>query len=332
MDESDSDMVDFVIVPRELVKACVEILSTLCSAISKNVNPKNEKNTGEFGKLLGTLSSTDNKNVNPKNDNNMGELGKLIADGDKLHTVASWWLDRAPVFEEDREYLKIYLQWPRGFSASGLETFSRDGHLKKRHMVLLEQYGLSMHEAREKKWMDPWNNTESKLMEKRLYLEFMSSLMWMREDAIERMFEPGFRGTYVEHEERPINEDASLAKFDDLSFADIDSVASAQDTPATTTRTASPAPTERPFEYNNDYKDHQRKDEPPKLPKLKYVAIIETETDKAVYNIEPRRINGEVRKRLESAKEMCDEMVMLGYGGKVKLQDVMDVGMKMARK
>ncbi|KAE8829692.1 hypothetical protein HRS9122_09507 [Pyrenophora teres f. teres] len=296
MDESDSDMVDFVIVPREPVKACVEILSTLSSAINKNVNPKNENNTGEFGKLLGTLSSTVNKNVNSKNDNNTGELGKLIAD------------------------------------ASGLETFSRDGHLKKRHMVLLEQYGLSMHEAREKKRMGPRNNTESKLMEKRLYLEFMSSLMWMREDAIERMFEPGFRGTYVEHEERPINEDASLAKFDDLSFADIDSVASAQDTPATTTRTASPAPTERPFEYNNDYKDHQRKDEPPKLPKLKYVAIIETETDKAVYNIEPRRINGEVRKKLESAKEMCDEMVMLGYESKVKLQDVMDVGMKMAKK
>ncbi|CAE7185243.1 hypothetical protein PTNB85_07068 [Pyrenophora teres f. teres] len=332
MDESDSDMVDFVIVPREPVKACVEILSTLSSAINKNVNPKNENNTGEFGKLLGTLSSTVNKNVNSKNDNNTGELGKLIADGDKLHTVASWWLDRAPVFGEDREYLKIYLQWPRGFSASGLETFSRDGHLKKRHMVLLEQYGLSMHEAREKKRMGPRNNTESKLMEKRLYLEFMSSLMWMREDAIERMFEPGFRGTYVEHEERPINEDASLAKFDDLSFADTDSVASAQDTPATTTRAASPAPTERPFQYNNDYKDHQRKDEPPKLPKLKYVAIIETETDKAVYNIEPRRINGEVRKKLESAKEMCDEMIMLGYEGKVKLQDFMDVGMKMARK
>ncbi|KAI2476646.1 hypothetical protein Ptr902_11993 [Pyrenophora tritici-repentis] len=143
------------------------------------------------------------------------------------------------------------------------------------------------------------------------------------------MFGAQFKGSYKEYDEAPRDAKDSLDKSDDLSVVDTESETTGHDTPPTT-RATSPAPTERTAESNSKSKDHQRKQEPPKLPTLKYVAIIETETDKAICELKPECVDEEVCKLVNSAKEMCDKMFKKGYEGKVKLQDIMDIGLDMA--
>ncbi|CAN9210013.1 hypothetical protein AA0117_g2661 [Alternaria alternata] len=67
-------------------------------------------------------------------------------------------------------------------------------------------------------------------------------------------------------------------------------------------------------------------------PTLKYVAIIEAHTDKAFFKFSPSDINEKKRKIINSAKDMCTQMVSKGYGGKVKRQDIMDTALNMAKK
>jgi hypothetical protein len=95
-----------------------------------------------------------------------------------------------------------------------------------------------------------------------------------------------------------------------------------------TTRDTFPALTEHPANTAND---NCRDKQPTKLPTLKYVAIIETDTDQAFFNLNSSDINEKKRKVLENAKEMCTEMASEVYGGKVKLQDIMDMVFKMAK-
>ena len=67
-------------------------------------------------------------------------------------------------------------------------------------------------------------------------------------------------------------------------------------------------------------------------PTLKYVAIIEAHTDKAFFKFSLSGINEKKRKSINSAKDMCTQMVSKGYGGKVKRQDIMDTALNMAKK
>ena len=97
------------------------------------------------------------------------------------------------------------------------------------------------------------------------------------------------------------------------------------DTPSTT-RATSPALTERPANADAD-------DEPTKLPTLKYIAIIETDSDnKAIFDLEFADVNQDKHKVLVIAQDMCTEMVSKGYESKVKLQDIMEMAVKMAKK
>jgi len=100
------------------------------------------------------------------------------------------------------------------------------------------------------------------------------------------------------------------------------------DTPSTT-RANSPVPIER-----QGHPDSNRtiKSKPAEPPTLKYIAVIETATEKAIFNIDINKVDEKQHKILVNAKDMCNEMASKGYDGKMKLQDVMDMTVQMATK
>lgn len=65
---------------------------------------------------------------------------------------------------------------------------------------------------------------------------------------------------------------------------------------------------------------------------LNYIAVIKTATDKAIFNLDISDIDVNTRRVISRAQDMCTEMVSKGYEGKVKLQDIMDMAVKMAKK
>ncbi|KAG9193371.1 hypothetical protein G6011_03406 [Alternaria panax] len=186
-----------------------------------------------------------------------------------------------------------------GFTTNGIKV-NNDGTIKQIGIILLEQ-------TRARSWYMDWGQQADLIVDeddnKLRYHSFLTQLMWMREDAPVRMFAKGFSGQFREDE-------ASNVTMNTLP----------------TTRTTSPALTERQ-DVTADESTEQQAILPPTL---KYIAIIETHTDKAFFNLDISDINEKKRKVINSAKEMCTEMVFKGYGGKVKLQDIMDMAVKMA--
>lgn len=96
-----------------------------------------------------------------------------------------------------------------------------------------------------------------------------------------------------------------------------------------TTRPTSPALTERPGDTTNGESPELRT---PLAPMLNYIAVIKTATDEAIFNLDVSDVNVNKRRVMSSAQDMCTEMVSKGYEGKVKLQDIMDMAVKMAKK
>jgi hypothetical protein len=96
-----------------------------------------------------------------------------------------------------------------------------------------------------------------------------------------------------------------------------------------TTRSASLAPTERSITTEKGDRSETTTIE---KPTLRYIALIETSTDEAIFDLEPADINAETNKTLHTAKDMCTQMVAKGYGGTVKMQDILDMAVKLAEK
>jgi hypothetical protein len=93
------------------------------------------------------------------------------------------------------------------------------------------------------------------------------------------------------------------------------------------TRATSPALTERPTSL-----ERNQNQQPTPIQTLRYIALIETSTYEAIFDLEPADINAETHKTLHTAKDICTQMVAKGYGGAVKLQDILDMAVKMAAK
>jgi hypothetical protein len=168
------------------------------------------------------------------------------------------------------------------------------------------------------------------------YDNFLMALRWMRKDPLKRTFAEEFEGTYSEHvaevQDGPTFDHVSLAgkstcyHSPSLSNAGLDTKSVANMHTPSTTRPTSPALTERPNGTENGNDCDKR---PTKPPTLKYIAIIETDTDKAFYNFDSSDINQKKHVVLVRAKEMHTEMMAKGYEGNIKLQDIMDIAVKM---
>ncbi|KAI4618214.1 uncharacterized protein J4E87_007882 [Alternaria ethzedia] len=139
-------------------------------------------------------------------------------------------------FVEECERLTIYLKPQRSFFASGLATH-RDGTVLKRDLIVLEQ----------RRVMDAYKNDPNRPEcfwlpdhhKQEDFEDFLMTLAWAREKPLRRMFTEEFKGVYLEHEPEVQDEPAS----DYVSLTDTESVVDTL-TPSTT-RTTSPAPTER---------------------------------------------------------------------------------------
>ncbi|KAF1936605.1 hypothetical protein EJ02DRAFT_515706 [Clathrospora elynae] len=148
------------------------------------------------------------------------------------------------------------------------------------------------------------------------------------------MFRYGFEGSYEKHVQGKNYAAASLQMLDTLKIAD-DQLTDATLTPSTT-RATSPPLTERPISTNSDDDDEENNhtdssNKSFELATLKYIAILETSTDKAIFDLNPLiDISAGVRNVLDSAKGMCDQLICTGYGENVNLQDILDVAAGMS--
>ncbi|KAI4908143.1 hypothetical protein J4E90_008767 [Alternaria incomplexa] len=217
----------------------------------------------------------------------------------EIHEAAAGWLRRSPLFEDTRNELAQYLELPAGFSASTLRIMN-NGAIFNRSAVLLQQSTREYYLTITNQY-GFLSNAESN---KQKYRAFLTQLMWMREDPIARMFKSDFKGEFQDH--------SKVTDIGGLSYQ-LESFSVA-------------ALTER---ADNDTAESDAI----KLPTLKYIAIIETDNDnKAIFDLEFADVNQDKHKVLVIAKDMCTEMVSKGYESKVKLQDIMEMAVKMAKK
>ena len=317
----DDEIVDFAVIPVHTMAACDYILDTVSAVMSQYTSTPALSDIAERSQTFS--QSFYWKRSWPMIVREKSTIHKTITD---IHQLASSFLERFSSFDEKRDDLRMFLNLPQGFSAGGLQALS-DGEIQDRNVILLsEDYYWDVFDEQRPERRDSIRKYHSYMLD---------TLTWMLEDPLKRMVSAEFKGTYLGPRLESISEQPVVeltGKYFHLknfelsnSLLDTDSVSLGQNTP-TTTCAASPALTERQI---NDY---QRNDKPLKPPTLKYIAVIETSMEKALYDLKPNHINGELRKKLQRVKELCEEMVKKGYEDKFKLQDIMDVGMNMANK
>lgn len=115
-------------------------------------------------------------------------IHKTVTD---LHELALSFLERFSSFEENRIELRMYLNLPKGFSASGLQTMS-NGMINDRNTILLHQKNY-FEEMFDYEWYKVVGDVD-----KREHCNMLDILTWMREDPFERMFSEKFKGAYME--------------------------------------------------------------------------------------------------------------------------------------
>jgi hypothetical protein len=329
-------MKEFAIVPIETVLACKCISKTVLDAIGDNIPVSKEEPreiyfaSSPIAEQLITIGGEEWPLIVEQKSPSHNKLIMLVES-------ATEWLENPDfplLFEEHRKFLLTCLKPLRSFSASGLATQS-DGLVINRSSVLLRQSIAVRSYLKHNLYLRiPQNPRHEHEMAR--YNSFLMTLKWMRKDPLKRMFAPEFNGTYVEHaaevQDDPTSDYVSLAgkstcyHSPSLSNAGLDTVSVTNIHTPSTTRPTSPALTERPNGTANGNDCDKR---PTKPPTLKYIAIIETDTDKAFYNFDSSDINQKKHVVLVRAKEMHTEMMAKGYEGNIKLQDIMDIAVKM---
>ncbi|RAR02081.1 hypothetical protein DDE83_008701 [Stemphylium lycopersici] len=225
--------------------------------------------------------------------------------------------------EESQERMESCLRLDPGFSASGL-VLNENGSLLNRDMVALSQFSLVFYRKAGFYFDDDFLEHA-----RTSHQEFLLTMIWVRQDSIRRMFKPGFEGSYRERTTEV--EDAETVPgvmFEDPGMSDDTSTAAVL-TPSIT-RSTSPAITERSLEPGQDETRRDCSTMSTELPTLEFMAIIETSTDKAMFRMGGSDIHDTARARAYTGLNMCEHMIRKGYGGKVKLQDIIDMALRTA--
>ena len=194
MDATPTEMINFIVVPVETIVACGFIVDELIQA--NCYNPSNEESKLESFQALsrstyGMIQGIKTWPLIAKENSDAHDLFQ------KLHEVASSWLERSPIFKKHLSVLREYLELLPGFSASGLETSSY-GTIKDGEMILLEQHGAiswykSPYNCSNIVCPDDLERNQSR------YHQFLTRLMWMRDDPLSRMFKSDFKGEFQDH-------------------------------------------------------------------------------------------------------------------------------------
>ncbi|CAI9628572.1 hypothetical protein GT037_002016 [Alternaria burnsii] len=320
MDAASSELIHFVVVPVETVVACIYVLDNIVESLPTDVLDTHQDH--QDAQCLQTLIANGRSLISdiepwPLVVKESSLKHRTVSE---LHEVASSWLERSPLFRSDLDELGEYLELLPGFSTNGIKV-KENGTMGNPWIVLLEQderrrwYDSSCHQ------MELLKNSEGNKLQ---YRRFLTQFMWMRENAPKRMFAKEFSGKYQERtldtERRDVlRQDKSLSAVTESSTV-------IMNTPSTS-RSISPDLTE----HSDNITSNMTEQQAVLPPTLKYIAIIETNTNKAFFNFDPSDINEKKREILNSAKDMCTQMVSKGYGGKVKLQDIMDIVVDMAK-
>jgi len=190
MDATSPEMIDFVIVPIETMVACICILWQVDQAIKHSMQ------------VHGNIKGTSTLHITGYNLIASNASWPLVVKKDsvchttfkEIYEAAAGWLRRSPLFEDTRNELAQYLELPAGFSASTLRIMD-NGAIFNRSAVLLQQstreYYLTI--------TNQYNFLSNAENNKRKYRDFLTQLMWMREDPIARMFKSDFKGEFQDH-------------------------------------------------------------------------------------------------------------------------------------
>ncbi|KAI4610003.1 hypothetical protein J4E83_008568 [Alternaria metachromatica] len=315
MDDNTAHMTSFVLFPVQTIVACNYILHTVNHAILEGVG---RGDTAEVGDELALGKSLfEQVQTWPVIQKEHSRCHECISAKIEL---ASFWLKRSPLFDAKKVViLEQYLVKQPGFFASGFKV-NNDGLLLGRDSILLKQYLIT-----EKLYSQDCEYCLSDVYMLQ-YRRFLTELLWAREDPARRMFALGFKGLWQEHSVQTCDKDISQ-QLEGLDITDDASTIGIQ-TPSTT-RPNSPALTERPVDTTNGESSELGT---PLAPMLNYIAVIKTATDEAIFSLDISDVNEKKRRVMSSAQDMCTEMVSKGYEGKVKLQDIMDMAVKMAKK
>jgi hypothetical protein len=189
METNSLKMSAFIIVPIQTIAACYYILFRVETAILEGVYRGGTEGIGFFcnysKKLLRCTP------LWPIIAMEQSDIHECIR---RLHELALYWLEHSPMFDEkdqETKYLKQYLEWLPGFSASGFMVDS-EGKIGNRHSIFLTQSMVSEY----KKVRSSSEFVCDDYM--RQYRKFLTGLLWARRDPVRRMFAPEFDGLWRE--------------------------------------------------------------------------------------------------------------------------------------
>lgn len=192
MDANSALMIDFVFFPIQTIVACNYILFAVHSAIVQGVN---RADTAEIGQCLEAgRNMLHNVKVWPvmleEHSIEHWRIKKII-------DLSSSWLDRSPLFDGNKlDMLKRYLEKLPVFSASGL-TVDALGRIKNRDSIILQQ-SMSPQDLGNPK--GSFHCVTDLYM--RRYHNFMTELLWAREEPMSRMLAPESEGSWKDHPTR----------------------------------------------------------------------------------------------------------------------------------
>jgi hypothetical protein len=186
---------------------------------------------------------------------------------------------------------------------------NQHGSVKNREVIMFKQPPLKCrHPPRPHETNQP-DFMIDMVERKQWYRSFLTTLNWRREDPSNRMFEAGFKGADEEYARDTDDGSYVLSSFDELGTTGMCSLGSdvRQRTDllddASNSAVFTPSGTRTNFvalTKQFTIAENERQDETKSLKRatLKYIAVIETNTDKALFDLEPADITAETHKLL----------------------------------
>jgi hypothetical protein len=138
MDATSSELIHFVVVPVETVVACIYVLVNVVSSLPADILDTHQDHQ-DAQRLLMLIadgrSLIDDIASWPLVVQENSLKHRTISE---LHEVASVWLERSPLFKQNLDELREYLELLPGFSSNGIEV-KEDGTMENAWTVLLKQ-------------------------------------------------------------------------------------------------------------------------------------------------------------------------------------------------
>lgn len=138
MDATSSELIHFVVVPVETVMACIYVLVNVVSSLPADILDIHQDH--QDAQRLRMLIANGRSLIY-----DIASWPLVVQENSlkhrtisELHEVASVWLERSPLFKQNLDELREYLELLHGFSSNGIEV-KEDGTMENAWTVLLKQ-------------------------------------------------------------------------------------------------------------------------------------------------------------------------------------------------